>query len=231
MYGVTRRDRGPFRRTGVGATLPVMDNMWGVVADERGALADDLASLDDASWDLPSLCKEWTVRDTVAHMISTAEMTPPKFLGKMLTNRFGFQRLVAKDIATNRGANSAATLQHLRAVRDRRTSPPGPKTAWLGETIVHAEDVRRPLGLAREYPMDALVTVADFYKGSDTLIGTKTRIAGLALKATDTEWSHGSGPAVEGPMLSLLLAMTGRRDALDDLSGDGVETMREHCAS
>jgi hypothetical protein len=74
--------------------------------------------------------------------------------------------------------------------------------------------------------MDAVVAVADFYKGSNVLIGAKKRIDGLMLKATDTDWSHGSGPVVEGPMLSLLLAMTGRRAALADLSGDGVETLR-----
>ena len=42
------------------------------------------------------------------------------------------------------------------------------------------------------------------------LIGSKNRIAGLALSATDDDWQHGQGDAVEGPLLSLLLAMTGR---------------------
>lgn len=208
-----------------------MEDLWSVIATERGALADDLAHADAAAWDASSLCKGWTVRDAVAHMIATAEMTPPKFLVKMAGNGFGFQKMVAKDIAANRGDTPAAELKHLRAVRDRRTAPPGPKTSWLGETIVHAEDVRRPLGLVRAYPMDALVAVADFYKGSDTLIGTKTRISGLSLKASDTEWSHGSGPGVEGPMLPLLLAMTGRQAGLDELSGDGVESLRLRCAS
>jgi len=203
-----------------------MDDMWAVVATERGALADDLATLDDPAWDTPSLCTDWTVRDTVAHMVGTAEMTPPKFLGKMAASGFSFQKMVAKDIAEKRGASPAATLQRLRDVRDRRTAPPGPRTSWLGETIVHAEDVRRPLGLARVYPMEAVVAVADFYQGSNTLIGSKRRIEGLALKATDTDWSHGSGAPVEGPMLSLLLAMTGRTAAYDDLTGEGVETLR-----
>jgi len=45
---------------------------------------------------------------------------------------------------------------------------------------------------------------------------------GLTLKATDTAWSTSSGPEVSGPALSLLLAMTGRKAALEDLSGDGV---------
>jgi len=68
--------------------------------------------------------------------------------------------------------------------------------------------------------------VADFYKGSNTLIGAKNRIAGVALRATDTDWSHGSGPEVSGPLLSLVMAMTGRKVALDDLEGPGLEVLR-----
>ena len=196
------------------------------MATERGALADDLDGLEDAAWETPSMCEKWTVRDAVAHIIATAEMTPPRFVGKMAVNGFDFQKMTAKDIADNRGDTPAAEIKHLRAVRDRRTAPPGPKTSWLGETIVHSEDVRRPLGLTRAYPMEAVVAVADFYRGSNILIGSKKRIDGLTLKATDTDWSHGSGPTVVGPMVSLLLAMTGRKPPLDDLAGAGVELLR-----
>ena len=48
------------------------------------------------------------------------------------------------------------------------------------------------------------------------------RIAGLRLQATDAEWAHGDGPEVSGPLLSLILAMTGRKAVHPDLSGDGV---------
>jgi len=74
--------------------------------------------------------------------------------------------------------------------------------------------------------MDALTRVADFYKGSNLLIGAKNRIAGLTMTATDTDWSTGSGPEVRGPMLSLVMAMTGRSAALADLSGEGLDTLR-----
>ena len=47
----------------------------------------------------------------------------------------------------------------------------------------------------------------------------------LTLKATDTEWSYGTGPEVSGPMLALLMAMTGRK-VTDQLTGEGVETLR-----
>jgi hypothetical protein len=47
----------------------------------------------------------------------------------------------------------------------------------------------------------------------------------LTLRATDADWSAGSGAEVSGPLVSIVLAMTGRSDALKDLSGDGVATL------
>jgi hypothetical protein len=96
----------------------------------------------------------------------------------------------------------------------------------LGEAVIHPADIRRPLGMSREYPEEALTRVADFFKGSNLLIGAKRRIEGLTLRATDTGWSTGSGPEVTGPHLSLILAMTGRSAALADLSGEGLGTLR-----
>ena len=58
------------------------------------------------------------------------------------------------------------------------------------------------------------------------MIGAKDRIAGVTLRATDTDWSHGSGPEAAGRAVDLLLAMTGRPAGLDGLNGDGVEVLR-----
>jgi uncharacterized protein (TIGR03083 family) len=96
----------------------------------------------------------------------------------------------------------------------------------LGEAILHGEDIRRPLGIAHSYPPEAVTRVADFYKGSNLLLGSKKRIAGLTLRATDVDWSIGTGPEVSGPAMSLLLAMTGRRAGLDGLSGPGLATLQ-----
>jgi hypothetical protein len=71
--------------------------------------------------------------------------------------------------------------------------------------------------------------VIDFYSGSNVLIGGKRRVEGLTLRATDADWSHGSGPVVEGPAMSLLMATAGRGVALDDLSGEGLATLRARC--
>lgn len=203
-----------------------MVDLWNVVATERGALAADLAGLDESQWEARSLCEDWTVRRVVGHMTATASLTPLSFFGSFLASGFSFEKFANKEIDKHLGADHDATLDAFRAVQHSTSAPPGPKHSWLGEVIVHAEDIRRPLGIRHEYPVDAIREVADFYKTSNTLIGTKSRIAGLSLRATDTTWSYGEGERVEGPMLSLLMAMTGRGEACVDLSGPGVPTLR-----
>lgn len=202
------------------------DDIWPVIHQERGALAADLAGVGAEQWATPSLCSGWSVHDVLAHMVATAKMTPPKFLVKMLAAGFSFPRFADREIAAEEAGGPEATLASFRAVRTATSSPPGPKLSWLGETIVHAEDIRRPLSIAHAYPLSSVTQVIDFYAGSNVLIGGKRRVEGVTLTATDTDWSRGAGPAVEGPALALLLATAGRKAALDDLTGPGVETLR-----
>jgi uncharacterized protein (TIGR03083 family) len=201
-------------------------DIWPVIHAERKALALDLRMLGDADWATTSLCTQWTVRDVLAHMTSAAKLTPPAFFARLAGSGFSFDKLQEKGVAANRGDSPAGTLAGFEAVQTSVKHPPGPVETWLGETIVHSEDIRRPLGVKHAYPTEAVVRVADFYKGSNLLIGSKRRIEGLTLRATDTDWSHGTGPEVSGPILSLVLAMTGRKAALEDLDGGGVATLR-----
>ncbi|MFI5313706.1 MAG: maleylpyruvate isomerase family mycothiol-dependent enzyme, partial [Candidatus Dormibacteria bacterium] len=90
----------------------------------------------------------------------------------------------------------------------------------------HSEDIRRPLGIHHRYSDEALTRTADFYRSSNLLIGAKRRADGLTLRADDVAWTAGSGPEVIGPLASIILAITGRRVGLDDLSGDGLATLR-----
>src|SRR6516165_5309153 len=172
---------------------------WPLIHAERESLIADLGTLTDEQWATRSLCADWTVRDVLGHMISTAQMTPPKFFTSLTAAGFRFNNMNAKGVAAQ---------------------------AMLGEAVIHPADIRKPLGIAHEYPEEALIRVADFYKGSNLIVGAKRRIDGVTLRATDTGWSTGNGPEVTGPQLSLILAMTGRSAALADLSGDGVDTLR-----
>jgi uncharacterized protein (TIGR03083 family) len=156
-------------------------------------------------------------------------MTPPAFFLRMLRAGFSFSTMQARDIAVERGGSPAETLSRFKGAVDLSSHPPGPTDSWLGEVLVHAEDIRRPLGIKHAYPIEAAVRVANFYKGSNLLIGAKSRIEGLTLRATDTAWTHGSGPEVAGPIHSLVMAMTGRRAAVGDLTGEGLSILRSRC--
>jgi uncharacterized protein (TIGR03083 family) len=200
-------------------------DIWPVIHAERKALASDLRSLQDDLWSTTSLCSEWTVRDVLAHMTATAKMSPPAFFVQLAGSGFNFAKLQAKNIVAQKGGSPAATLAGFEAIVTSTGHPPGPADTMLGETIVHSEDIRRALGLEHAYPTEAVVQAADFFKGSNMIIRTKRRIAGLTLRATDARWSTGTGPEVSGPILSLLMAMTGRAAASTDLTGDGVQTL------
>lgn len=201
-------------------------DVWPSIQEERKALAADLDGLTVDAWNTPSLASGWTVRDVVAHLTATSKLTGPRFLFKMAGSGFRLQRLQAKGIATERGDSAAEALARFKAQLESRGRPPGPVDTMLGEVIVHSEDIRRPLGIGHAYPTDALTRVAEFYAGSNLIIGGKRRIDGVTLRATDAEWSHGTGPTASGPILDVVLAITGRRAALGNLQGEGVETLR-----
>ena len=202
------------------------DSIWPTIHAERQALADDLADLNDKQWATPSLCSEWNVHEVTAHLLSAAKMTPPKFLRKFAAAGFNFDKFAGKEVAAESTGGPAATLAAFRAAQPRQTAPPGPKDTWLGEAFVHGEDIRRPLGIKRAYPLPEVTRAIAFYTKSNAIIGGRNRVAGLTLKATDTDFAIGDGPLVEGPAISLLLAASGRKVALDDLSGPGVDTLR-----
>jgi uncharacterized protein (TIGR03083 family) len=201
--------------------------VWPAVHAERKALATDLDGIDDDAWATATLCRGWTVRDVVAHMTATARMTGPSFFPKLVASGLSFSKLQTKGITAQRGNSPADTLAHFKDCIELTTGPPGPDETSLGEVIVHAEDIRRPLGITHSYPPADVIRVADFYTGSNLIIGSKTRVSGLTLEANDADWRHGAGPMVTGPILSLVMAMTGRKAVLDDLTGEGVAALRD----
>jgi uncharacterized protein (TIGR03083 family) len=200
---------------------------WDMIRDERASLVEALAALPADAWGRPSLLPGWTVREVVAHLIATAQLTPPAFFAGLIGTGFKFHTFSAKNIArVLAGRTDADLVRTYRSLVDARTAPPGPTVSWLGETVVHGEDVFRSLGGYRDHPVEHVTAVADFYCRSNLLIGAKSRIGGVTLRATDADWSHGVGPQASGPTIAIVMAMCGRPASLDDLSGDGVEVLR-----
>lgn len=202
-------------------------SVWSQIHAERAALAVDLAEITEGRWSMPSLCDRLTVREVLAHVTAGASLSPMRWMAGVIRCRFDFDRQVALRLAEHMGASPAETLAQFREVITGTTKPALPVAAMLGETVVHGEDIRRPLGIARDYPLTTLTTVAEHYKGTDMPVLSKRRIHNLHLMATDGPFNSGAGPQVKGTTLALIMAMAGRASYCDDLDGEGVAVLRQ----
>lgn len=207
------------------------DPVWASIHAERAALAADLAGLTEEQWATPSLCSGLTVREVLAHLTASASLNAVRWMAGVIRCRFDFDRQVAVRLAEHLGATPAETLERFRSVVASTTKPPLPVVAMLGETLVHGEDIRRPLGLRRDHPVELVTRVAAYYQGSDQVVVARSRVAGLRLVADDGPFTSGTGPLVSGPTLALVMAMTGRTACCDDLDGEGVELLRSRCGA
>ncbi|MBT0992821.1 maleylpyruvate isomerase family mycothiol-dependent enzyme [Cellulomonas sp. DKR-3] len=198
-------------------------DVWPVVHAERQALVSFLEPLAEERWATPSLCEGWSVHDVVAHLVDTARTTRRRFVVGLAAARFDFDRQNAKGVARERGATPAITLERLRAVTGLTASPPAAPETRLVEAVVHGEDVRVPLGATGHYPHQAVERALRYQaRTSVSFGGGRQHVVGLALEADDADVVVGSGPAVRGPLTSLLLVASGRRSHLPHLSGPGV---------
>jgi uncharacterized protein (TIGR03083 family) len=205
--------------------------LWPLTHTERGALAAELTELSDGQWQTPSLCTGLTVREVLAHLTAGASLNPVRWMAGVIRCRFDFDRQVAMRLAEQLGASPADTLARFRRVVTSTTKPPLPVAAMLGETIVHGEDIRRPLGIRHGYPITTLTSAAQYYQRSNMTVPSKQRVSGLRLLATDGPFRAGAGPLVSGTTLALTMAMTGRTSYIDELHGDGTEILRNRCAA
>jgi uncharacterized protein (TIGR03083 family) len=199
-----------------------MTGAWQLVAAERAALVADLERLDEDRWREPSLCAGLSVEEVVAHLTAGASSGSLRWFAGLARCRFDVDRMVDMRLREQLGSTPGETLRWFRAVVDSRTAPSAHVDAWLGEIVVHGEDVRRPLGIDHGYAPAALERVARFYAARDFTVPSKRRSAGLRLVASDGPFTAGEGPAVRGRTLDLVLAMAGRPVALDHLEGPGL---------
>ncbi len=204
-------------------------DVWAEVASARRELADYLETLDESAWNEQSLCAKWKVRDVVGHLNMPLTTPVPKIALAVATNGFNFDKandkLSRKISASSSPADMVAVL---RAKADKRIKPPGAgPEAPLTDITVHTSDIRRPLGAPPLVPGNRAEAILDFLTKTKAqgFVGKGWR-EGLRFEATDVEWSYGEGAVVRGPAEALILALSGRRVALDDLEGDGVEVLR-----
>jgi uncharacterized protein (TIGR03083 family) len=203
-------------------------DMWTNIKTGREALGDYLAGLSADQWNRPSLCAGWTVKDVAAHMLVIPTMSKGQVFKAFLGSGFNLDKmnakLVKKIAAQMSTAQIAATT---RSSAGSHLMPPGLKLPGVfTELVVHSSDISEGVGTPFDLPVEDYVAALEHLKNVQPVFRAKQRVAGLTLRATDTDWSTGSGPVVEGPAKQLALAVAGRKSALDRLSGDGLATMR-----
>lgn len=204
---------------------------WELIHREREAMADTLAELKPSQWAEPSLCGGWSVHVAAAHILAGAEQTQLGFMKRLAGSGFRFDTMIERDAKRFGALPPAEIIERIRARTSTTNGPPAPQGTMLGEVVVHAGDIRYPLGQAGISSPEALAACLDMYKTTGFPVGAKQRISGLRLVATDLDWSHGTGPEVTGPALPLLLAMTGRPAGLADLAGAGLATLQRRMPS
>lgn len=197
-------------------------DVWALAHAERAALAEDLCGLTTEQWHHGSLCEEWNVEQTVAHLTSAASIGQWRWIRSMAGARFRPDVHNLRRLNEQMGATPAETLTRFQSIIARTTAPTADTAAYLGEVVVHAQDIRRPLGLTRTPSVESLTTVAEFFAGRDFAVPSKSNAAGLRLKADDSPFASGEGVLVTGSTLALVMAMAGRPAYLNDLEGPGV---------
>lgn len=201
-----------------------------LAADERRDFADFLDTLTPEQWSAETLCANWNVRDVVAHVISYEEAGPLALAGAFLRSGFRPDRVNALRLRRYADHTPMQLIEFLRAhSRPKGLTAGAGGGIGLGDCLIHHQDVRRALAQPRRIPGERVSEALDVVLKAPVL-PARRNAKGLRLQATDLDWTRGTGLSVSGPGEALLLALTGRAVALDDLAGDGVATLRNRIA-
>lgn len=176
-----------------------------------------------------TLCGEWTVHHVTAHLASFVDVGLPGFFLNMAKHRFDYDRAADTLARREAGRPMSTLIASLREKAGKKSAIPifpGEMTAT--DVVIHTQDVRRGLGLDGAPDPELVETTLVFLttdKKAESVVG-KGKYVGIHFESTDSDWSHGDGQLVSGPSESLMMAMAGR-PVWDELSGDGVDTLRQ----
>jgi uncharacterized protein (TIGR03083 family) len=190
-------------------------------------MADFLASLGSEQWDRPSLCVGWRIRDVAAHVVSYEEHGGADLIKRVAKARLRPGRLNEVALAEYAGCDPDELVELLR----NHLTPRGATARFGGrvglvDAMIHHQDMRRPLGLARQVPAERLLCALPFAVIVPPLRGF-WHARGVRLIATDLDWTRGSGPEARGPGEAVLMALAGRSGVARDLAGAGASILQQ----
>jgi uncharacterized protein (TIGR03083 family) len=203
---------------------------------ESGDLASFVDELDDPAFDHASLCDGWRVRDVMSHIV-LGHVTPmPKMVGLIARSGGNVPRASRLGSVSYGSTHTPDELRkEWREVVDGRVRKGISRMISTKEMfvdhLIHQQDIRRPVDMGRTIPAERLTAALDAMPTIGGFLKSKQRMRGLNWTADDAGWTFGSGPGVVGPAESLILLASGRPAPIDEVSGDGVETLRARLAA
>lgn len=183
-----------------------------LIAGERRDLAAILAGLPPESWDSPTLCAGWRVREVVAHITMPFRYRPPRFAAEMIRSRGSFSRMADRCARRDGTAPPSQLAAALRDNEDHPWKPPGGGyQGALTHDVIHGLDITVALGLGRRVPPERLAIVLDGISAAKSVRFFGADLGGVELRADDLDWSFGSGEPVSGSAQDLALVVCGRK--------------------
>jgi uncharacterized protein (TIGR03083 family) len=188
------------------------EQVWKAVEQQRLDLADFLETLDPGAWDEPSLCAGWRVREVAAHLTLAGRASLLRALAGIIRARGNPNGYVRADAVAHASHSPEELVAELRRAAGVRYHPPGTKPVDpLVDVLVHGQDIAVPLGVARPMPTEAAVAAAERVWAMSYPFFARRRLRGKRLRATNADWAAGTGDALEAPIETLLLVLTGRQ--------------------
>jgi uncharacterized protein (TIGR03083 family) len=198
-----------------------------LMIEESRDLAAFLETLPRPAWDAPSLCRGWRVRDVVSHMAVGHTMPITSYAAALVRHRFSTDdtsfTLAVRFADQHSPEQILATFRAGTSGRPRAAARFVPTPELFTDHLVHHQDIRRPLGAPRRIPSDRAVAALGTLPRLSSRVGSRRRMAGLRVLATDVAFEHGHGDLeVRGTAEALVMALTGRAEVIDELTGSGV---------
>ena len=132
---------------------------WGLIHTERARLADLLTTLEPEQWALATLCADWTVEQVVAHLTAAASTGKWAWTRSIVRAGFDPAKHNARLLERSLGGSPEETLAKFHSSISLTIAPTKDFPAFLGEVIVHGQDIARPLEL--DLIPDAAFTVIE----------------------------------------------------------------------
>jgi uncharacterized protein (TIGR03083 family) len=202
--------------------------MMDLISAERRELADVLGGLSAEQWRSPSLCAGWTTAHVVAHLTMPFRITEEEF-GRGMAEAHGQFTEFSDSVAARDSALPQAELVGvLRDNIDNPWAPPGGgQQGALSHDLIHGLDITWPLSITYPIPDEAMATVLGLIAGQDGQNAFGVDLDGIELRATDLDWSSGSGAEATGPSRDLLLLLARRTLPHDAVTGPGAQRLRD----